>query len=92
MTGIITAERTGPLFVVVYLSQLLAGFIAGRLSRTAGALNGGLAGLGLFFLTALLAVAAGTEPTPATVVFSLVVAAIIGSAGGVLGEWTRLER
>ncbi len=80
------------LLLLIYAAQLLAGYVAGRYAVANGALHGGLAALALFFLTALFAVAAGTEPTLVTIVFSLFVAAVIGSAGGALANWQRVEK
>ena len=65
--------------------------MGGRYAGENGALHGGLAALGLFAMTAGFSVAAGTEPTIVTIVLSLIVAAIIGTAGGALADWRRLE-
>ena len=92
IAGAVSTDQTGPLLVVVYASQLLAGFVAGRFAMKDGALHGGLAGLGLFAVAAALAVAGGTDPAIATMFFSLVIASVIGSAGGLLADWRRLER
>ncbi len=87
-----STDQTGPLLLVVYVSQLVAGVVAGRFAMKDGALHGGLAGLGLFGVAAALAVAGGTDPAITTILFSLVIASVIGSAGGLLADWRRLER
>ena len=78
-----------PLLLVIYSAQLLSGYIAGRYAGENRGLHGGLAALALFAISAALAVAAGTEPSVLTIVFSLTVAAIIGTAGGALADWKR---
>jgi putative membrane protein (TIGR04086 family) len=90
--GRVDADDAGTLLVLGYLSYLLAGYLAGRFAGRNGALHGGFAGLGLFVVTAMLAIAAGTDPALLTVTFSLLVAAVIGSAGGALADWRRAER
>lgn len=91
ISGVINSAQSGALFLVVYTSQLLAGFVTGRFTAQAPAFHGGLAALLLFVVTSSFALAAGADPTFATVVTSVIVAAVIGSAGGALAEWRRIE-
>ena len=72
------------LIFLLYAAFLLAGFIAGRSATTAHILHGGLAAMALF---ALQAVISGADPL--AIVFGALVATIIGSAGGALGQWSR---
>ncbi len=93
VVGVIdTARDSIPLILLIYGGQFLAGYIGGRYAATNAALHGGLAALGLFFLTSAFSVAAGNDPALATIVVSLVVAAVIGTAGGALAEGRDQER
>ncbi|MFQ5554983.1 MAG: hypothetical protein ACE5GC_06395 [Acidimicrobiia bacterium] len=92
ITGVVSGAGSGLLLVTAYSSQVLAGFVAARMAGENAALNGGLAGIGLFFATAVFALAAGTDPTVATIVFSLLLASVLGLAGGLLEEWRRIAR
>ncbi len=74
------------LIFLTYAAFMVAGFVAGRFSHQAHVLNGGLAAMVLF---ALQVVVSGA--TTVTIVLGSVVAAVIGSAGGALGQWV-LER
>jgi len=88
IAGVIDGESV-LLIVLVYAGQLLAGYVGGRFAGSNGPLHGGLAALGLSFLTAALAVAAGTEPAVPTLALLLAVAAIIGTGGGALADHRR---
>lgn len=80
------------LILLGFVGQLLAGFVAGRFAGYGEARHGGLAALGLYAVTAGLSIAAGQDPAIATLVFSAVVALVLGTAGGALAKETRDRR
>jgi hypothetical protein len=79
----------GPLVALtfgLFAGLLFAGYVAGRFtSQTAPGFHGNLAGIGLYGVVAVVSIVAGSPVEPITLVVFLVVAAIIGFAGGVLG-------
>lgn len=74
------------LIFLTYAAFMVAGLVAGRFSHRGHVLNGGLAALLLF---ALQVVVSGADTV--TILLGAVVAIVIGSAGGALGQWI-LER
>lgn len=72
------------LIFLTYAGFLLAGYVAGRFAVEGHVLNGGVAAMVLF---ALQVVVSGASTT--AILFGAIVAAIIGSAGGALGQWSR---
>lgn len=72
------------LILVGFVGQMVAGYVAGRFAGTDQAGHGGLAALLAYLVTAAIAIATGQEPPITTLVFSGVVALVLGSAGGVL--------
>ena len=88
VTGL-TDYRSGAAVLVFlqYASQLVAGYLAGRLAMHARVLHGGLAGI----IVAAIGAAFGLSSSNANsdlglVVLALIIAAITGTAGGVLAE------
>lgn len=75
-----------------FVAQLLAGLVAGRFAGYAESSHGGLAGLALYAVVAGLSIAAGQDPAIGTLIFSAVVALVLGTAGGVLGKELRDRR
>jgi hypothetical protein len=77
----------GPLALLIlvgFAGQMIGGYVAGRFAGTEQAAHGGLAALLSYLVTAAIAIATGQEPPITTLVFSGVVALVLGSAGGVL--------
>jgi len=74
------------LILMGFLGQILAGFVGGLLAGRDQVLNGGMAALLAYLVTAAIAVATGQEPPIATLAISGVVALVLGSAGGVLAQ------
>lgn len=89
--GVVAPGRGLPLLVVLQLLGLVAaGWVAGRFAPPGGAaVHGGLAGLLLFVVAGAVSVAAGSGPDPVQLVLLGVVAAVLGSAGGVLADLRR---
>ena len=86
------------LILAGFLGQLVAGYVGGRYAGPAAhateglpAAHGGLAALLAYLVTAAISIAAGQEPPITTLLFSGVVALVLGSAGGVLAA-ARLRR
>ena len=78
----------GAAFVFVqFLGQVAAGYVAGRFASPAEAFHGSQAGLFLYAVTAALTLATGGDPGVATILFSAIVAMVLGSAGGVLAAY-----
>ena len=93
VTGL-TDFRTGAAVLVFlqYTSQLVAGYLAGRLAMHSRVLHGGLAGMVVAAIGAAIGLSAsGADSSLALVVLALVIAAITGTAGGVLAE-NRIRR
>lgn len=72
------------LITVVFVGQMVSGYVAARVAGRDHPLNGSLAALSLFAATTAISLAAGSEPGSGTLVFNGVVAAVLGTAGGVL--------
>jgi hypothetical protein len=77
------------LLLIGFAAQVGAGVVAARIAGRRGGTHGGLAGLGLFAVVSSISIAAGTDPGIATLAFGAVVAAVLGTAGGVLVEARR---
>lgn len=77
------------LVFVQFLSLFVAGYVAGRLGHGAPTLDGGLSGLLVFFVSVGVSVAGGANLGIGPVLFLGAVAAVLGSAGGVLAEHRR---
>ena len=71
---------------------MFAGYIAGRFAATgAAAVNGGIAGLLIFLFVGAISLLAASDVRPLELVMLGVVAAVLGSAGGVLADRRRTE-
>jgi len=77
-----------PLLVLQFATLVFAGWVAGRLAGHAAAAHGGIAGILLFLLAGIVAIAAGGPPLLELLLFG-VVAAVLGSAGGALADLRR---
>jgi uncharacterized membrane-anchored protein len=66
---------------------VIAGYVAGRLSDTAE-LHGGLAGLLTALVSGLISLTSRQVPLVGIITLTLV-AAVLGSAGGVLARWQK---
>lgn len=88
ISGLVSPDR-GEIFLlfVQFLSLVVAGYVAGRLSD-APAIHGGLAALLSAFVSGLVSVTSTDVPLAGIITLTLV-AAVLGSAGGVLARWHR---
>jgi hypothetical protein len=88
IAGLVSPER-GEVFLLFleFLALVIAGYVAGRLSD-APELHGGLAGLLTALLTGLISIISAPVPVLGLVTLTIVAAAL-GSAGGVLARWQR---
>lgn len=88
VSGLIAPDRGEILLLFVqFLALVIAGYVAGRLSDAAE-VHGGLAALLSAFVSGLISVTSTTVPLVGIVTLTLV-AAVLGSAGGVLARWQR---
>jgi hypothetical protein len=88
ISGIVTTDR-GEIFLLFleFLALVVAGYVAGRLSD-APEIHGGLAGLLAALVSGLVSLTSTDVPI-AGIITLTVVAAVLGSAGGVLARWQR---
>lgn len=88
IAGLVSPDR-GEIFLLFleFLALVVAGYVAGRLSDSA-VVHGGLAGLLTALLTGLISLSSTQVPL-AGLITLVVVAAALGSAGGVLARWQR---
>jgi hypothetical protein len=77
------------LVFVQFPALFVAGYVAGRLSPATPALDGGLAGLLVFFVSVGVSVAGGATLGIGSALFLGIVAAVLGSAGGALAQHRR---
>lgn len=86
IAGFVSPER-GEIFLLFleFLALVVAGYVAGRLSDSAE-LHGGLAGLLTALLTGLISLVSAQVPLVGLITLTIVAAAL-GSAGGVLARW-----
>jgi putative membrane protein (TIGR04086 family) len=93
ITGVIDADNAAiPLAFLQFLAQFAAGYLAGRLAGRDGVLHGSLAAIAVYLVGSTLALAAAPDSVGSvSVILFAVVAAVVGSAGGLLGE-VRLRR
>ncbi len=88
ISGIIAPGRGEILLLFIqFLSLVVAGYVAGRLSDAAE-IHGGLAALLSAFISGLISVTSTSVPLAGIITLTLV-AAVLGSAGGVLARWQR---
>jgi len=90
--GIVVAQPL-VLSILIHLgATVFAGYIAGRFApHGAAAVNGGIAGLLIFFFVGVLSLLAAAGPSPFELTMLGLVAAVLGSAGGVLADRRRIE-
>ena len=74
---------TFALVVAQFLAFAVAGYVAGRFSLVGELLAGGFAGLILYFVPAVVSVAAGSEVTPVAILFFGIASLVIGTLGAV---------
>jgi hypothetical protein len=88
ISGLVAPDR-GEIFLlfVQFLSLVVAGYVAGRLSDPP-VIHGGLAALLSAFVSGLISVTSTDVPLAGIIALTLV-AAVLGSAGGVLARWHR---
>ena len=77
--------------LVGFAGQFLAGFVAGHIARRNYALHGALAADGGFLALSFMALASEVDPDLSSLIFSVVVALVLGAAGGVLAGATADE-
>ena len=70
-------------------AQFLGGFIAARVAARDDETHGGLAGLTLFGVVGIIALAAGEDPGVVTLGVGAVMALVMGSLGGLLSRSRR---
>ena len=75
------------LLFVLFLSLVAAGYVAGRLSPSP-VIHGGLAALLSAFVSGVISITSTDVPLVGIITLTLV-AAVLGSAGGVLARWQR---
>ena len=86
VSGLVAPGRGEILLLFVqFLSLVVAGYVAGRLSDTSE-VHGGLAALLSAFVSGIISVTSTSVPLAGIITLTLV-AAVLGSAGGVLARW-----
>lgn len=93
MTGIVTEDNAAiPVAFLQFLAQFGAGYVAGRLAGRDGVLHGSFSAMAMYLVgsTLTLAAAPDTVGTGALILFA-VVAAVLGSAGGLLADASRRD-
>ena len=86
IAGVVSPDR-GEIFLLFleFLALVVAGYVAGRLADSPE-LHGGLAGLLAALVTGLISITSAGVPITGLITLT-VVAAALGSAGGVLARW-----
>jgi hypothetical protein len=88
VSGLVAPDRGEIIFLFLqFLSLVVAGYVAGRLSDSAE-VHGGLAALLSAFLSGLISLTSTQVPLAGIITLTLV-AAVLGTAGGVLARWQR---
>jgi hypothetical protein len=89
--GVINADNADvPVAFLQFLAQFGAGYLAGRFAGREGTLHGSLASILLYLIGSTLTLAAAPDQVGlGTLILFAVVAAILGSAGGLLADATR---
>jgi putative membrane protein (TIGR04086 family) len=90
-TGVLTEDNAAvPLVFLQFLAQSGAGYLAGRFAGRDGVLHGSLAAIALYLVGSTLTLAAAPDEIGvATLILFAVVAAVVGSAGGLLADARR---
>lgn len=88
ISGLVAPDR-GEIFLLFlqFLALVVAGYVAGRLADTPE-VHGGLAGLLAALVSGLISLTSTQVPLIGIITL-VVVAAVLGSAGGVLARWQR---
>jgi hypothetical protein len=87
ITGAIDAGGAVALAFLQFLAQFAGGYVAGRLAGHDGVLHGSLAAIGVYLIGSTLALATAPDAVgPVSVLFFAVVAAVIGTAAGLLSD------
>ena len=88
VAGLVSPNR-GEIFLLFleFLALVVAGYVAGRLADTQ-VIHGGLAGLLTALVTGLISLSSTQVPLAGIITLTLV-AAVLGSAGGILARWQR---
>lgn len=81
-----TVRGQAILILLAFGAQFLAGHVGARVATSARPINGGLAGLALYFVIGFTSIAAGEDPGVAALAFGAMVALVMGTAAGVLVE------
>jgi hypothetical protein len=90
--GLLIASPAALSILIHLAATVAAGYVAGRFAiQGAAPLNGGLAGLLIFLFVGVVSLLASSGPTPFELVMLGVVAAVLGSAGGVLADRRRID-
>ena len=89
--GVLDADNADvPVAFLQFLAQFGAGYLAGRFAGRDGTLHGGLASILLYLIGSTLTLAAVPDQVGlGTLILFAIVAAILGSAGGLLSDATR---
>ncbi len=91
--GIFVAQPLAVMVIIHLAATVGAGYVAGRFAPDGTAVvNGGLAGLLIFLFVGVVSLLAARGPDPLGLVMLGVVAAVLGSAGGVLADRRRTDR
>ncbi len=86
VSGLVTPDRGEILLLFIqFLALVVAGYVAGRLSDSPE-VHGGLAALLSAFVSGLISLTSTQVPLVGIITLTLV-AAVLGSAGGVLARW-----
>ena len=88
ISGLVAPDRGEILLLFLqFFALVIAGYVAGRLSDNSE-VHGGLAGLLAALVSGLISLTSNRVPL-AGIITLTVVAAVLGSAGGVLARWQR---
>ena len=88
ISGLVAPDRGEIILLFVqFLSLVVAGYVAGRLSDSPE-IHGGLAALLSAFVSGLISLTSTQVPLAGIITLTLV-AAVLGSVGGVLVRWQR---
>jgi hypothetical protein len=81
------------LSILIHLgATVFAGYVAGRFAPDGAAgVNGGIAGLLIFLFVGVISLLAAAGPNPLELAILGLVAAVLGSAGGVLADRRRID-
>jgi hypothetical protein len=90
--GLVIAPPAAVSILIHLTATVGAGYVAGRFAVAGtAAVNGGLAGLLIFLFVGVVSLLAAAGPEPIELAMLGIVAAVLGSAGGVLADRRRTE-